>query len=71
MEVKKGSMSGLTNKDELMKNLNQLAKDKIKLIQDPIEKYKIELPINNDKFFNKIVKDNLLPIEGVETLMNF
>ena len=50
-----------------MKNLNQLAKDKIKLIQDPIEKYKIELPINNDEFFNKIVKDNLLPIEGVET----
>ena len=67
MEVKKGSMSGLTNEDELMKNLNQLAKDKIKLIQDPIEKYKIELPINNDKFFSKIVKDNSLPIEEVET----
>jgi broad specificity phosphatase PhoE len=66
MEVKKGSMSGLTNKDELMKNLNQLAKDKIKLIQDPIEKYKIELPINNEIFFNKIVEDNSLPIEGVE-----
>lgn len=56
MEVKKGSMSGLTNEDELMKNLNQSAKDKIKLIEDPIEKYKIELPINNDKFFNKMSK---------------
>jgi hypothetical protein len=55
------------NTKNFWKNLNQLAKDKIKLIQDPIEKYKIELPINNDKFFNKIVKDNLLPIEGVET----
>jgi broad specificity phosphatase PhoE len=67
MEVKKGSISGLTNEDELMKELNQLAKDKITAIQDPIEKYKIELPINNDKFFDKIVKDNSLSIEGVET----
>lgn len=67
LEVKKGSMSGLTNEDELMKNLNRLAKDKLKLIQDPIEKYKIELPVNNDDFFNKIVDDNSLPIEGVET----
>jgi broad specificity phosphatase PhoE len=67
MEVKKGSMSGLTNEDELMKNLNQLAKDKIKLIQDPIKKYIIELPVNNEIFFNKIVEDNSLPIEGVET----
>ena len=31
LEVKKGSMSGLTKEDELMKNLNQLAKDKLKL----------------------------------------
>ena len=67
LEVKKGSMSGLTNEDELMKNLNQLAKDKLKSIQDPIKKYKIELPIYNYKFFNKIVEDNSLLIEGVET----
>lgn len=67
LEVKKGSLSGLTNEDELMKNFNQLVKDKIKLIYDPIEKYKIELPINSDKFFNEIIKDNLLPIEGIET----
>ena len=56
MEVKKGSMSGLTNEDELMKNLNQLAKDKIKLIQDPIEKYEIELPVNNEFFLIKLQK---------------
>jgi broad specificity phosphatase PhoE len=67
LEVKKGSMSGLTNEDELMKNLNQLTKDKLKSIQDPIKKYKIELPIYNYKFFNKIVEDNSLLIEGVET----
>jgi broad specificity phosphatase PhoE len=66
-EVKKGSMSGLTNEDELMKNLNQLAKNKLKLIEDPIEKYIIELPVNNEIFFNEIVKDNSLSIEGVET----
>ena len=60
-------MSGLTNEDELMKNLNKLAKDKLKLIQDPIEKYIIELPVNDEIFFNKIVEDNSLLIEGVET----
>lgn len=67
MEVKKGTMSGLTNDDELMKNLNKKAKEKIKLIKDPIEKYKIELPEYNYDFFNKIVKENSLPIEGLET----
>ena len=67
MEVKKGSMSGLTNEDELMKKLNQLAKNKLKLIEDPIEKYIIELPVNNEFFFNEIVEDNSLSIEGVET----
>ena len=54
MEVEKGSMSGLTNEDELMKNLNQLAKDKLKLINDPIEKYEIELPVNNKFFLIKL-----------------
>lgn len=66
-EVGKGSMSGLTNEDELMTRLNGLAKDKIKLIKDPIERYKIELPRNNYDFFDKIINDNKLPIEGVET----
>ena len=37
------------------------------VINDPIEKYVIELPVNNEFFFNKIVEDNSLPIEGVET----
>jgi broad specificity phosphatase PhoE len=67
MEVKKGSMSGLTNEDEVMKEFNKIAEDKIKLIQDPIEKYKIKLPSNNYEFFDKIIKDNELPIDGLET----
>lgn len=67
MEVKKGSLSGLTNEDELMKNLNKFAKDKIKKIKDPIDKYKIELPQYNHIFFEKLVEENNLPIEGIES----
>ncbi len=42
---------------------------KKKLIQFWIQliQYKIELPVNTDNFFNKIVEDNELSIEGVET----
>ena len=60
-------MSGLTNQDELMVNLNVLADDKIKSINDPIEKYKIESPLNGYNFFSSIIKDNKLPITEVET----
>lgn len=72
-EVKKGSMSGLTNSDELMITLNTLAKNKIEVITDPIEKYKIESPLNNYMFFHNIIKKNNLPINELETydeLMN-
>ena len=65
-EVKKGSMSGLTNEDEIMKKLNKLAKDKIELMKDPIERYETELPKYSYNFFDKIIKDNDLQIEGLE-----
>ena len=66
-EVKKGSMSGLTNNDKLMKDLNQYTQNEINALQDPIEKYKIELPVNNENFFSKIVEKNNLAITGIET----
>ena len=66
-EVKKGNMSGLTNKDELVTQLNKYASDKIKEIEDPIMKYNIENPYLAEEFYNRIIKENKLDITGVET----
>ena len=67
MELKNGSLSGLTNNDELMKNLTKYAMDEIALIRDPIEKYKIEIPVHQQAFYNEVIRNNSLPVVGVET----
>lgn len=67
MEVKKGTLSELTNKDELVIKLNESVDKEMKLVIDPIEKYKKELLDQQYELFYKIIKKYDLPIDGLET----
>jgi broad specificity phosphatase PhoE len=67
-EVKKGNMSGLTKHDEPMVKFNNLVKEEIQKINDPIEKYnKLHNPCLSHQFFENIITSNELPITGQET----
>lgn len=44
-----------------------LTENKIKLIEDPIEKYKLKLPYYEYIFYDNIIRENELPITGIET----
>lgn len=66
-EVKKGNMSGLTNKDDLIVQFDKSIKDKMDTIKDPIIKYDIDNVYKQDIFFNDIIKENQIGIHGIET----
>lgn len=55
-EVKKGNMSGLTNKDDPLKEFKIKVGLEMNEIKDPIEKYEISNPHNEDDFYQNIIK---------------
>lgn len=63
-EVKKGTLSGLTNDDPLMKELNEIANNEIKRMTDPIIKYELNDPQKENEFYEKIC--TRLGIQDVE-----
>jgi bisphosphoglycerate-dependent phosphoglycerate mutase len=65
-EVKKGNLSGLTKNDELTKKFGKLVMDELNKIKDPIEKYSLNLPINEHKFYDDLIEKTDLGIKGIE-----
>ena len=65
-ECAKGNLSGLTNDDPLMAQLNKAVKEKLNTMHDPIEKYMTQSVYSQDKFYNSIIESNHIDVLGVE-----
>jgi len=62
-EIKQGTFSGTTGDNELGIKYNKLIKSGLSIYKDPIEKYLMSI---EESFYDTIIKDNSLPIEGLE-----
>lgn len=67
MEVKKGTLSGMTWDDSLVKQFRKFENLELEKIIDPIEREIIQSCENNGKFYDDLIKKYSLPISGVES----
>ena len=66
-ELKKGNMSGLTNKDDLITKFKTKVDLEINKIKDPIEKYEISNPYKAEDFYQNIIEKYNIDINNLET----